>query len=152
MRRNKLVMISGVFDLFHAGHIYLIQDGLGQVKHLKWTTGHEPINVDCIMAINSDLSVKRLKGPDRPIMNQDARRLTLLGIKGVDEVVIFNELTPEKIVKKYQPDYYIKGHEYREHELPEITALKYNIKVIYVDTTGYPHTSDIINKIKNSKT
>jgi D-sedoheptulose 7-phosphate isomerase len=101
---NRVVFTNGCFDILHPGHIDLLQRA-------------KALGSKLIVGINSDQSVKRIKGNDRPFLNQEERKAILLGLKSVDEVVIFDELTPENIIKKIKPDVLVKGGDWSENEI-----------------------------------
>lgn len=90
---------NGCFDLIHPGHVSLIHQAAGSCDRL-------------IMALNSDASVKRLKGPSRPIQDEAARAAVMGAIKGVAAVVIFDEETPLELIEALQPDVLVKGADY----------------------------------------
>jgi len=103
---GTVVATGGCFDLVHAGHASTLQAAraLG----------------DClVVCLNSDSSVRGLKGPDRPIMTQDDRTDLLLALECVDAVVVFDEDTPEQALRRLEPDLWVKGGDYRADELPE---------------------------------
>lgn len=93
-------LANGCFDVIHRGHIELFQFSK---YYCDWL----------IVAINSDDSIKKLKGENRPYYNQEDRRYVLESIKWVDEVVIFNELTPYNIIVEKKPNILIKGSDYK---------------------------------------
>ena len=97
---QKIVFTNGCFDLLHPGHIKLIQEASKLGDRL-------------IVAINSDASVKRLKGKDRPIQPEDARAIVMAGIEGVENVIIFAEDTPLELIKVIKPDVLVKGGDYQ---------------------------------------
>ena len=97
---QNVVFTNGCFDLIHPGHIKLIQEAAHLGDRL-------------IIGLNSDASVKRLKGPDRPIQPENARALVLAGMDGVDAVVLFDEDTPLELISKTVPDILVKGSDYR---------------------------------------
>lgn len=101
---NELVFTNGCFDILHPGHIDLLERAKSFGSRL-------------VVGINSDESVKAIKGKDRPFLNQEERKAMLLALKPVDEVVIFDELTPEKIIKKIKPDVLIKGGDWPENQI-----------------------------------
>ncbi len=101
---EKIVFTNGCFDILHPGHI----DLLSRARELGTTL---------IVGINSDDSVRAIKGRDRPIINQDERREVLLGLRSVDEVVIFEELTPENLIKQIKPDVLVKGGDWQVNEI-----------------------------------
>jgi len=92
----KVVFTNGCFDLLHPGHI----DLLNKAKAL---------GDKLVVGLNSDSSVRQMKGVGRPVVSQEARKAVLLGLKAVDDVVIFDELTPEKIIREIRPDVLVKG-------------------------------------------
>jgi rfaE bifunctional protein nucleotidyltransferase chain/domain len=93
---KKVVFTNGVFDLIHAGHI----DYLSKAKSLGDVL---------IVGLNSDNSVKQIKGSNRPILKQEERAIILSNLKPVDYVVLFNEETPEKLISELIPDVLVKG-------------------------------------------
>lgn len=100
------VFTNGCFDLLHTGHI----------KLLKFCKTLAP-SVEVVVGLNSDTSVKSLKGPNRPINKQQDRKLMLESIKYVDEVLIFYELDPYNLIKLVKPDIIVKGGDYKESEV-----------------------------------
>ena len=94
----KRVFTNGCFDVLHRGHFELL-------KHCK-SLGH------VIVGLNSDTSVRKLKGSSRPVFSQEDRMFMLLSCKYVDEVHIFNEDTPYNLIKKTKPDIIVKGGDY----------------------------------------
>lgn len=99
-----IVFTNGCFDLIHPGHIDLL-------------TRAKALGSKLIVGINSDESIKRIKGSQRPIVDQESRRANLLGLKAVDEVFIFDELTPENLIKKIKPDVLVKGGDWATDEI-----------------------------------
>tara|TARA_B100000029_G_scaffold245032_1_gene242156 strand:- start:503 stop:961 length:459 start_codon:yes stop_codon:yes gene_type:complete len=101
---KKIVFTNGVFDLLHVGHIRY----LNEAKSL----GHI-----LVVGLNSDNSVKKIKGPSRPINSLEDRALVLLALKSVDYVVSFDDETPLNLIKKVMPDILVKGGDYRIEEI-----------------------------------
>ena len=101
---RKIVFTNGCFDIIHAGHVtYLAQaKALGDVL---------------ILGLNSDASVKRLKGDNRPINNEQDRALVLAALSSVDYVLIFEEDTPLELIKLVQPDILVKGGDWQPSEI-----------------------------------
>ena len=93
---HTVVFTNGCFDLLHAGHVTLLERAKRCGDLL-------------IVAINSDRSVRALKGPTRPIMGQRDRALLLAGLESVDYVTVFNEATPERLVRRLRPHVLVKG-------------------------------------------
>ena len=103
---GKVVATGGCFDLLHAGHVR----SLAAARELG----------DClIVCLNSDDSVRRLKGPERPIIGQHDRAELLLAMECVDAVMVFNEDTPEAALERLRPDIWVKGGDYKGASLPE---------------------------------
>ncbi len=96
---NKIVFTNGCFDVIHRGHVELLKycKSLGNIVYV---------------GLNSDQSVKRLKGPARPYNLQKDRQFILESIKFVDNVYIFDEDTPYELIKKLKPDIIVKGGDY----------------------------------------
>ncbi|MEK9728300.1 MAG: adenylyltransferase/cytidyltransferase family protein, partial [Candidatus Margulisiibacteriota bacterium] len=92
---NQIVFTNGCFDLLHPGHIQYLDQAkkLGEIL---------------VVGLNSDQSVKRLKGPQRPINNQEFRATMLLGLKSVDYVIIFDEDTPIQTIQRLRPAIHVK--------------------------------------------
>ncbi len=136
-KEDKIVFTNGCFDILHKGHIeYLAKAAnLGDVL---------------IIGLNSDESVRRLKGENRPVLDEESRAMALAAIGFVDNVVIFDEDTPYELIKKIQPDVLVKGADYNEDDIVGADIVKAKggeIKTIeFVD--GYS-TSKIIDKIKS---
>ncbi len=96
---RKLAFTNGVFDILHPGHIFSLVKAAAEADHL-------------VVAINSDASVKRLKGDKRPLNDQESRALILSALVMVDGVCIFEEDTPLELIKELMPDVIIKGGDY----------------------------------------
>tara|TARA_Y100000310_G_scaffold299492_1_gene334379 strand:+ start:1002 stop:1415 length:414 start_codon:yes stop_codon:yes gene_type:complete len=101
---TKIIFTNGCFDILHRGHASLL-------KFCK------SLGDNVIVGLNSDDSVKRLKGTDRPINNQEDRKMLLESIRYVDEVIIFDEDTPYNLIKNIQPDIIVKGGDYSANEV-----------------------------------
>ncbi|MCD7783580.1 MAG: D-glycero-beta-D-manno-heptose 1-phosphate adenylyltransferase [Firmicutes bacterium] len=99
-RRNEsIVFTNGCFDLLHPGHISLIRECVALGDRL-------------VVGLNSDASVRRLKGPGRPVQNEQSRALLLAALQGVDAVVLFEEDTPLELIRRVRPDVLVKGSDY----------------------------------------
>ena len=135
------VFVNGCFDLLHLGHIELLNKAKEYGDYL-------------IVGINSNSSIKNLKGPSRPIFNSQYRKKMLLALDSVDEVMIFSEANALNLIKKIKPDIYVKGRDYKNKKTPETDfLLKLNKKIIYVDFHKNYSSTNIIAKIikKNGK-
>ena len=139
--KNKIIVTTnGVFDILHLGHIKYLQEAkkLGDIL---------------IVAINSDSSVKQIKGPERPINSEQSRAEVLAALSFVDYIIIFNETDPVKILSDIKPDIHVKGGDYKIDEIIEKDIVeKSNGKIVLIpEIKGYS-TTDLINKIiKNYK-
>ncbi len=101
---KKLVMTNGCFDILHPGHIYYLSAARRAGDAL-------------LVALNSDRSVRALKGPERPVRRQRDRALMLAALETVDYVVIFGEKTARRMIKAVHPDIYVKGGDYTTQTL-----------------------------------
>src|SRR5207302_2347741 len=101
---EKIVFTNGCFDLLHPGHIDLL-------------TKARELGSRLVVGINSDGSVRSIKGPDRPLQTQEARKAVLSSLKAVDEVLIFDELTPERLIGEIRPDVLVKGGDWNDNEI-----------------------------------
>ncbi|MFZ9718409.1 MAG: D-glycero-beta-D-manno-heptose 1-phosphate adenylyltransferase [Chitinophagaceae bacterium] len=101
---KKIVFTNGCFDLLHTGHIHTLQEAAALGDFL-------------FVAVNSDASVSRLKGPTRPLNHEQNRAQILAALSMVDGVMIFEEDTPLQLIKKIQPDVLVKGGDYRPDEI-----------------------------------
>ena len=130
------VFTNGFFDIIHLLHIKLLEE----CKKLSK-------NGRVIVGLNSDESVKKLKGKARPVNDQQSRKVILESIKFVDEVIIFKEDTPEDLLSRLKPDILVKGGDYT---LEKIVGKQYAKQVVifeYVD--GYSTTNIIKKSVSN---
>ncbi|MCD6249230.1 MAG: D-glycero-beta-D-manno-heptose 1-phosphate adenylyltransferase [candidate division Zixibacteria bacterium] len=102
--RKKIVFTNGVFDVLHRGHI-------------SYLTKARSFGDCLIVGLNSDRSVRRLKGKSRPLQPQRDRAAILLALRVVDYVVVFGEETPDKLIKQIKPDVLVKGADYKISEI-----------------------------------
>ncbi len=135
-KEKKIVFTNGCFDLLHRGHIeYLLQAAAcGDVL---------------IVGLNSDKSVKKLKGADRPLQDEKSRALILASLLFVDHILLFDEETPVDLIRSVQPDVLVKGGDYKEEEIVgnEVVTEKGG-KVKIIDYLSGYSTSGLIDKIK----
>ena len=138
LKKNKrLVFTNGCFDIIHAGHV-------------RYLTAAKNFGDALIVGLNSDESVRRLKGASRPINNQDDRAEVLLGLKAVDHVIFFGEDTAENLIAEVQPDIYVKGGDYTLATLPEAKIVQsYGGRVEFVNLVAGHSTTNIVKKIKS---
>ena len=134
---QKIVFTNGCFDIFHAGHVNLLNETkkLGDIL---------------IVGMNSDKSVKLLKGEGRPINNQDDRSLILSSICSVDEVIIFDEFSVIDLIKFIKPNIITKGADYTLEQLePEANFMKeMGGELILIPITKDISSTKIISKLK----
>lgn len=137
LKDNKIVFTNGCFDLLHKGHIEYLSSAAD--------------NGDVLVAgLNSDDSVKRIKGENRPLQDESSRALTLASLKMVTAVVVFDEDTPYNLINEVQPDVLVKGADYKEDEIVGADIVKaYGGEIITVNLTEGYSTSNIISKISS---
>lgn len=135
-KRQKIAFTNGCFDILHFGHVSYLQAAKKKNRIL-------------IVGLNSDLSVRRLKGEDRPVNSELNRAGVLAGLQAVDFVVIFTEDTPYNLIKALKPDILIKGADWKGKEIAGADVVLENggkIELIkYLDGLS---TSNILRKIK----
>lgn len=136
---KKVVFTNGCFDILHQGHIDYLAKAADEGDVL-------------IVGINTDNSVKRIKGNNRPIQDEQSRALMVAALHFVDLVVLFDEDTPYNLIKTVQPDVLIKGSDYVPENIVGYDILKAkNGEVKTIDYLEGYSTTSIIDKIKNSK-
>ncbi|OIO36366.1 MAG: hypothetical protein AUJ74_02685 [Candidatus Omnitrophica bacterium CG1_02_44_16] len=134
-KRKKVVFTNGCFDILHYGH----------VKYLKSARSNGDI---LVIGLNSDASVKRLKGAKRPINTQTERAEVLAGLESVDYIVIFNEDTPYKLINSLKPDILVKGGDWRKEKIVGADIVLANGgKVLSLPYVKHRSTTNTIKKI-----
>ncbi|MDR2811680.1 MAG: adenylyltransferase/cytidyltransferase family protein [Endomicrobium sp.] len=128
---KKVVFTNGCFDLLHLGHVNLFKKA-------------KSIGDVLIVAINSDKSLRCLKGPKRPLVGEKDRAKLLLSLKPVDYVTVFNEHTPKEILRELCPDILVKGGDYK---LSEIIGREFVKKVYIFPFVKGKSTTTLINLI-----
>ncbi len=136
-KQNKsIVFTNGCFDILHVGHVLYLEDAKREGEIL-------------VVAVNSDSSTKRLKGKNRPLVNQNDRMRILASLEAVDFVTVFDEDTPEAIVKELNPDVIVKGSDWKEDEIIGGDFVKRKGgKVVTVPFRKDYSTSSLIKKVK----
>lgn len=132
-KNKRIVFTNGCFDIIHPGHIKILKDSKNKGDVL-------------IVGLNSDSSIKRIKGKARPVMDEKARSRVLESIEFVDFVVIFNEDTPYEVIKELKPDYLVKGQDWKADKIIGKEFVKKIFRIKFYP--GYS-TTGIIKKIKN---
>ena len=131
-QHQKIVFTNGCFDILHLGHI-------------KYLEKAKKVGDVLIIGINSDASVKRLKGKDRPINNEFDRAYLINSLKTVDYTVIFNEDTPYELIKIIKPDILVKGGDYKNKKVVGSDIVKKTKLIEFIEGKS---TTELINKIK----
>ena len=135
LKDKKIVFTNGCFDLLHLGHIeYLVKASV--------------FGGALVIGMNSDASVRKIKGDSRPVMDEKSRAMALASLRFVDAVVLFDEETPFELIKVIEPDILIKGEDYKPEEI-----VGYDIvharggKVIAIELTEGYSTSSVVDRI-----
>lgn len=132
---KRIVFTNGCFDIIHAGHV-------------RYLTTAKNFGDVLIVGLNTDESVRRLKGATRPINNQNDRAEVLLALRAVDHVIFFGEETAEILISEVKPDVYVKGGDYTLATLPEAVIVQsYGGRVEFVDIVAGRSTTNIVEKI-----
>lgn len=133
---QRIVFTNGCFDILHTGH----------VRYLKAARSLG----DCLaVGLNSDVSVRRLKGPERPVNVEADRAEVLDALFAVDYVTIFDEPTAEDLIARIRPDVYVKGGDYTLETLPEAKIVQqYGGRVAFVDLVPGRSTTKVIEKLR----
>jgi rfaE bifunctional protein nucleotidyltransferase chain/domain len=138
-KNKKIVFTNGCFDILHLGHV----EYLNEAKSLGDLL---------LVAINSDESVKKIKGPDRPINNENDRSQMLLNLKSVDCVQVFNNETPLEIIKLINPNILVKGGDWKIEQIighEHVLSLGGEVKSLMFKN-GYS-TSNLISQVQGKK-
>ena len=137
LQSRKIVFTNGVFDIFHKGHIASLSEAASYGDFL-------------IVAVNSDASVKRLKGESRPVNDEQARMLLLASLLQTDAIILFEEDTPLELIKQLMPDVLVKGGDYTVEQIAgakEVLAAGGEVKL--ADMVEGISTTAIIERMKD---
>lgn len=137
-QNKKIVTCNGVFDILHIGHVKFLEEAKKQGDIL-------------IVGLNSDSSVKKNKGPERPINNQENRAEMLVALECVDYVVIFDEEDPRRLLSIIKPDVHANGEEYGYNCIEAETVRKYGGKIHLIKNYGGFSTTKLINIVNSEK-
>lgn len=135
-QRGRVVFTNGVFDLLHPGHVDVLLGARRAGDHL-------------VVGLNSDASVRRLKGPERPVRTEAERAYVLAALAMVDCVVVFEEDTPLELIRQLRPDVLVKGGDYSESTIvgaPDVRG--WGGEVIVIPLTPGQSTTSIIRKLR----
>lgn len=136
---RTVVFTNGCFDLLHVGHIRYLQSAKKEGDVL-------------LTAVNSDQSVRALKGPDRPIMPEEERVEILASLECTDLILLFDDKTVDRLLRKLRPDVHAKGTDYTPESVPEReTVLAYGGRIAIVGDPKDHSTRDFISSIKKGE-
>ena len=133
--QNKtIVMTNGCFDILHSGHTYILEESkkLGDIL---------------IVALNSDLSVKKIKSKDRPLVGQLDRAYVLSCLSSIDHIILFDDSSPENIICEILPEVLLKGSDYKGKKIAgEDCLIKNDKKIVLIDLIEGKSSTSIIDK------
>ena len=133
---RTVAFANGLFDILHVGHLRYLEAARAEADAL-------------VVAINSDVSARRLKGPDRPLVPEDERAELIGGFACVDYVTVFDEGTVEPLLRTPRPDVHCKGTDYTPETVPERdVARELGIRIAIVGDPKDHATTDVIRKIR----
>jgi D-beta-D-heptose 7-phosphate kinase/D-beta-D-heptose 1-phosphate adenosyltransferase len=133
---GRVVFTNGVFDLLHPGHVDVLVGARRQGDAL-------------VVGINSDASVRRLKGPERPVRGEAERAYVLAALEAVDAVVVFEQDTPLELVQRLEPDVIVKGGDYAESTIVGAREVRARGgEVVVIPLTPGQSTTSIIEKLR----
>jgi len=134
---QKIVFTNGCFDIIHRGHIELLAQSADLGQKL-------------IVGLNSDASVRRLKGKERPVQDESCRAMIMAGFEFVDLVVLFSQDTPLELIRLIKPDILVKGGDYKAEEIVGYDIVIENKgQVVTINMVEGYSTTSIVNKIKD---
>ncbi len=137
-RRKTIVFTNGCFDILHSGHIQYLAKAAGMGDYL-------------VIGLNTDDSVRRLKGPSRPYQNQDSRALTLAALGFVSGVILFDEDTPYELIRKIKPHILVKGGDYKPEDIVGYDIVKARGgQVLTIPLVEGYSSTNVIRKIKGA--
>ncbi len=136
---SKIAFTNGCFDLIHRGHVAYLESAKQLADFL-------------VLGLNSDDSVRRLKGDERPFINQDDRAYILSRLEAVDVVCVFEQDTPLELIKRVKPDLLIKGGDYRLEEIVGRQVVEaHGGKVLTIPFIEGRSTTNLVKKIRKQK-
>ncbi|HBH47758.1 MAG TPA: D-glycero-beta-D-manno-heptose 1-phosphate adenylyltransferase [Bacteroidales bacterium] len=133
---KKIVFTNGCFDILHRGHVEYLAKAASYGDAL-------------IIGLNSDTSVRNIKGPERPVQDEKSRSIVLASLQFVTAVILFSEDTPYELIKKVQPDFLVKGADYKPEDIVGYDILKAKGgEVKTIELVEGHSTTNIIKKLK----
>ena len=134
--RGRVVFTNGVFDLLHPGHVDVL-------------VGARRLGDALVVGLNSDASVGRLKGPDRPVRNEAERGYVLAALETVDAVIVFDQDTPLELIRHLRPDVLVKGGDYTEATIVGARdVVAWGGEVAVIPLTAGQSTTSIIERLR----
>ena len=136
---RSVVFTNGCFDILHAGHV-------------RYLAAAKQLGDILVVGLNSDASVRSLKGAGRPVNPAGDRAEVLAGLRAVDHVVVFSESTAEELVRQLRPDIYVKGGDYSLGNLPEADIVaSYGGRTVLIPLVEGRSTSNVIKKMQQQE-
>lgn len=136
-KNNKIVFTNGCFDIIHRGHVEYLAKAASLGDQL-------------VIGVNTDSSVKRLKGMTRPVQDETTRAMVLASFSFVSKVVLFDEDTPFDLIKLVQPNFLVKGGDYQPESIVGYDIVKKGGgEIVTIDMVEGHSTTSIINRINN---
>jgi rfaE bifunctional protein nucleotidyltransferase chain/domain len=136
---DRIILANGCFDILHVGHVRYLEAARHEGDIL-------------VAAVNSDSSVRRLKGHGRPILDEGARAYLVAALRCVDYVVIFNDATVETLLMELRPDTHAKGTDYTAENVPEREVAKQlGIRVAIVGDAKNHSTRELLNSLRKER-
>jgi len=134
-QNKKIITTNGVFDILHAGHVKYLEEA-------------RKLGDALIVGVNTDKSVKQLKGPKRPINDEKSRLTVLAALESVDYVFLFNEKDPRKWIEKIKPDIHVKAGDYKLSQIIEKESVERNNgKVVLMPVVKGYSTTRLVQRI-----
>ena len=134
---RTIAFANGAFDVLHVGHVRYLQAAAGVADVL-------------VVAVNSDQSVRMLKGEGRPVVPEDERAEMVSAIRGVSYVTIFEEKSPARLLESLRPDFHCKGTDYTPESVPEADVVRaYGGRVVIVGDPKDHSTTEILRKLRS---
>jgi rfaE bifunctional protein nucleotidyltransferase chain/domain len=138
-RKQSIVLANGVFDILHVGHVRYLEAAKKEADIL-------------VVAVNSDSSVRTLKGPGRPILPEQSRATLVAALRAVDYVVIFDEPNVENLLHALRPNVHAKGTDYSESNVPEReTSARLGIRTAIVGDPKDHSTRDLLAQVRKPR-